>query len=444
MEVKGRITLPFILKYQKNHRKVTAELIGKHGDKFALQGLFHRLHFFTDPGFIEHVLFSNNLNYPRLPNPLIDTLEDPTNLLPKKGIFERWKKVRSAHLNPNMTESMVLKYIDVVFQGTEEHLPAWEAYANGKDPFPLYSLLQRLTLRNLKKGILGDVELDESHVIATIDTFDKLEVEYELSLTKLAWKFPTKTSRDTQAVMKHLSHISDIVIKHCLTPGTADVLNLKEIAKKYAAEYQLGEASEGLRNFQRHIMGLCLIVGFDSLSRALPIAFAHLSMFPEIADKIRQEVNSQIGDAPITSANVHALSYTRAVFLECMRYSGGIFPVIVRRAYADDAIQGYTVKKGDTIIIPVHYMTRLTEYWENPEGFNPNRFLGINVMDERYRFVYLVFGAGIRGCLGRHFAILQCTIIMAMVLKRYRLDLVPYQEINPDYPDTIRMTLHRL
>lgn len=442
MKAKQRITLSFLLNYQKDHRAVTAELVQKYGNKFSLKGFGKTLHFITDPKLIENILFTNSLNYPRTDNPLIDRIEDPSLILPKQAVFERWKKVRSHHLNPSMTDSMVRKYIDIVFEGNSDLLPDWEKFANC-DSFPLYHLLQKLTFRNLRKSLLGNVEIDEESVIDTVDEFDRLEVEYELSLTKLAWKLPTQTRKRSYAVIDKLKQISDEVIKHCLS-DSSEATVFKEIAAAYDAEYQLDLPGDTRQNLLRHIVGLNLIVGFDSLSRALPMTFAYLSMMPEIADKIREEVHTKIGDGPITKENIDLLAFTRAAFLEGLRYSGGIFPVIARKAYEDETFEDYSIGKNETIIIPVHYMTRLEEYWPNPEGFNPNRFFSINLMDEKYRYVFLPFGAGIRGCLGKHFAIFQCTMIIAMVLKKYRLDLIPFQKINPDKPEEIKMSLRRL
>ena len=74
----------------------------------------------------------------------------------------------------------------------------------------------------------------------------------------------------------------------------------------------------------------------------------------------------------------------------------------------------------------------------------PERFLNIDTLDDRYRFAHLTFGAGINSCAGRQYAILQCTIILAMAMRKFRIDLAPFQRVSPDFPDRITMTLSKI
>jgi cytochrome P450 len=150
----------------------------------------------------------------------------------------------------------------------------------------------------------------------------------------------------------------------------------------------------------------------------------------------------KIGD--ITNNNVDSLVYTRAVFLEGLRYSGGIFPLLTRQALKDDTIGDYVVKQNDKIIIPISNTLKHAEFWQNPQGFDPTRFLNIDLLDERHRFTYLAFSAGLHGCAGRNFAILQSTLILALVTNKYRLDLMPFQQLDFMKPEKIMMTVHKL
>ena len=64
------------------------------------------------------------------------------------------------------------------------------------------------------------------------------------------------------------------------------------------------------------------------------------------------------------------------------------------------------------------------QYWENPEGFNPDRFTPEQVK-ARPEFAYLPFGGGPRTCIGNHFAVLEGQLAMSVIAQRYRLHLVP-------------------
>jgi cytochrome P450 len=46
------------------------------------------------------------------------------------------------------------------------------------------------------------------------------------------------------------------------------------------------------------------------------------------------------------------------------------------------------------------------------------------------RFAYFPFGGGPRICIGNHFAMVEATLILASVLQRYRLELLPGQRLE--------------
>ena len=94
------------------------------------------------------------------------------------------------------------------------------------------------------------------------------------------------------------------------------------------------------------------------------------------------------------------------------------------------------------------YVThRLPEFWPDPERFNPDRF-ALDRIQERPRFAYVPFAAGPRLCMGRNFALMEGTFVIAMVAQRYRLKLVPGHPIEMKTMATmrprhgVRMTLH--
>lgn len=65
------------------------------------------------------------------------------------------------------------------------------------------------------------------------------------------------------------------------------------------------------------------------------------------------------------------------------------------------------------------------------------------------RGAYLPFGGGRRICVGAGFAQLEATLLAAMIIQRFRLDLAPGTRVTPEATVTLRprgglpMTLHR-
>lgn len=86
--------------------------------------------------------------------------------------------------------------------------------------------------------------------------------------------------------------------------------------------------------------------------------------------------------------------------------------------------------------------------WPNPDVYDPRRWLG-DAPKERPRFAYLPFGGGRRACVGHGFAMLNATLLAAMIAQRFRLESVSGSKIVFDPTVTVRplhgipMTIHR-
>jgi cytochrome P450 len=92
---------------------------------------------------------------------------------------------------------------------------------------------------------------------------------------------------------------------------------------------------------------------------------------------------------------------------------------------------------------------RHPDFWENPEGFEPERFSPERAAG-RHKFAYFPFGAGPRKCIGDYFGELEMQLVVAMIAQHFRLDLVPGVPVIPQpaislrVQDGLPMTLHAL
>jgi cytochrome P450 len=80
---------------------------------------------------------------------------------------------------------------------------------------------------------------------------------------------------------------------------------------------------------------------------------------------------------------------------------------------------------------------RHPEFWTDPDVFNPRRFLG-EADEGRQKFAYFPFGGGPRSCIGQHFAMMEGILILAAILRRFRVELIPGQTIEPDTTFTLK------
>ena len=114
---------------------------------------------------------------------------------------------------------------------------------------------------------------------------------------------------------------------------------------------------------------------------------------------------------------------TRAVIDEANRLYPPI-AAISRVALGPDELAGVPIKAGTMIVIASYVLHRHRALWRAPDSFDPNRFLGParNSID---RFAYLPFGVGPRICIGAAFAIQEASIVVAMIMRHFTLEMAP-------------------
>ncbi|XP_023311943.1 cytochrome P450 4C1-like, partial [Anoplophora glabripennis] len=118
-------------------------------------------------------------------------------------------------------------------------------------------------------------------------------------------------------------------------------------------------------------------------------------------EEIVEELNDILGDsdkAP-TYNELMEMKFLERCIKECLRLYPSV-PFIGRVAGEDiKTSNGYTIPKGCEVNIYIYELHRSTQYWEDPEKFDPDRFLPENVA-ARHPFAYLPFSAGSRNCIG--------------------------------------------
>jgi cytochrome P450 len=103
---------------------------------------------------------------------------------------------------------------------------------------------------------------------------------------------------------------------------------------------------------------------------------------------------------------------------------------VSRRAVEDDEITGCPIPSGSVVAVSPYAMHRSPRYWDTPEVFEPERFAP-GAAATRPAATYIPFGAGPHRCIGESLAMMEGVLILAMVARRCRLELVEADEIAP-------------
>jgi len=171
-----------------------------------------------------------------------------------------------------------------------------------------------------------------------------------------------------------------------------------------------------------------LVAGHETSSNALSWLLYLLSSRPDCLEKLRQEFDSVLGEAPLTYSVVPRLEFAAQVMQEALR----LYPpfwMVDRMALSDDRAGDLVIPRGSTVVVFIYGVHHSPRYWPNPDSFDPERFTKAN---EKLHTPcsYLPFGAGPRGCIGGNYATLQILMILSVLLRKYDLRLAPGQSIE--------------
>jgi cytochrome P450 len=197
------------------------------------------------------------------------------------------------------------------------------------------------------------------------------------------------------------------------------------------------ETGEGMGDKQLRDEVITLFVaGHETTANALTWALYLLFTHVAVARKLHAEVDEALlGQIP-TAADLPNLPYTRMVIDETLH----LYPpawITNRRAIEDYTICGYRIP-ADAILSISHYVThRDHTLWENPEGFDPDRFASERSAG-RPHYAYFPFGGGPRQCIGKGFALMEATFVLALLAQRYDLHLVPGRPVETVAMATLR------
>jgi len=193
------------------------------------------------------------------------------------------------------------------------------------------------------------------------------------------------------------------------------------------------------------------VAGYETTSTTLGWSFMFMSRYPEIQNKVYQEIMDEIGNERMPTMNdKKSLNYTQAVMDEIMRMSSVAPLSVVHRNMADTSVNGYFIPKNSLTFPNLYACNYDPERWENPMEFNPQRFLST---DDDGRLKYspieelIPFGIGKRQCLGESLAKMEYFIFLTSIIQKFKVRFSgnvsdkKYQEILTANDGIIRFSL---
>ncbi|HEH5197330.1 TPA: cytochrome P450 [Campylobacter jejuni] len=164
-------------------------------------------------------------------------------------------------------------------------------------------------------------------------------------------------------------------------------------------------------------VAMLFLAGHETTASSLTWTLYLLSLYPKEQEKAYEEITQVLQGGAIEISHLRQFKYLTNIFKESLR----LYPPVgffAREAKKDTQVRDKLIKKDSGVVIAPWLIHRHEEFWTNPHGFNPSHFEG-----EYKKDAYLPFGVGERICIGQGFAMQEAILILANILKTYKLEL---------------------
>ena len=180
-------------------------------------------------------------------------------------------------------------------------------------------------------------------------------------------------------------------------------------------------------------VAIFFLAGHETSASALAWALYLLALYPEWQERLAQE-SAALNDCDFKVMS--ELKLSRDVFREALRLYPPV-PMMVREVGCPHAFRGREVKTGSQIVLSPWHLHRHERIWARPDAFEPERW---QTEEGRRcaREAYMPFSAGSRVCTGAGFAMVEGPLILSMLLKMFRFELVEGRVPQPVAHLTVR------
>lgn len=377
------------------------------------------------PTAVEAVLQKHQQKY-RKP----DLFNKPAGLLVGQGILTSegsfWLQHRRL-AQPAFHRNEIVRLGDTIVACAKEVVERWSKLADGT----IIDVHKEMILFSLKTAGLALFSMNlEADAGSFGDNLRKAfefvnQQMYHYPLNPPLW-VPLKENIEFKKAKEQLDAVVLSVIEHRRTEGGDhhDFLGLLMAARDE-------DTGEGMNDQQLKDEVITLLVaGHDTIAAALSWTWFLLAQNPDCRDKLHDELKQTLNGIDPSVSSLEKLSYTKMTLDESLR----LYPPAwgqPRQAIEDDEIDGYFIPKGAIIDLMQWNTHRHPDFWDEPEKFEPERFLP-EVAAKRPKFAYYPFGGGSRVCIGQHLALLEGQLALATIAQSFQLELVPGEVVEPD------------
>ena len=385
------------------------------------------LHVINQPDLVHRVLVDEVKEFPK--NQLLGHLLEP---LLGESIFttngEQWKKQREM-LNPSFEMARISHVFGLMNDAVKEMSQG--LHANGSvNRLDIDPEMSYVTADIIFRTILSS-RLDHEDAVSIIEAFSIFQEETARTAMRTIFKVPqwlwflTGESKRIKAG----NEIRD-VLSRIIRPRYDIALAQKGDERDILSSLlQAVDSDSGERFTFEEILdqvAMLFLAGHETSASALTWTIYLLSLYPDIQEKAYREVISIVGDGEFEASKIKQMRYVTNIFKETLR----LYPPVgffARENTHETTMRDKTIQPGASIVVSPWLIHRNPDFWDNPNGFDPDRF---NDPKSIEKDTYLPFGMGARICIGASFALQEAVLILATILRDYKIQL--QEDFSPD------------
>ncbi|MFH7334821.1 bifunctional cytochrome P450/NADPH--P450 reductase [Streptomyces sp. KHY 26] len=333
-----------------------------------------------------------------------------------------WAKAHDI-LMPAFALGSMRAYHPVMLKVAHRLIDTWDRHAAAGTPVDVPDDMTRMTLDTI--GLagfgfdFGSFETGEPHPFVA-----SMTRALSWAMNRLARVPGIDYGEQDQAVREDIARMSAVVdgVIGARTSGGAEPEHPDLLELMLKTVHPADGTTLDLENIRNQVVTF-LIAGHETTSGTMAFALYHLVKNPAALRLVQREVDELFGDTPDpepTFEDVGRLRMTRQVLNETLRLWPAA-PGFGRQAREDTVLAGrIPLRAGDEVRVIVPSLHRDPAWGDNPETFDPYRFTP-KAEAARSPHAYKPFGTGERACIGRQFALHEATMLLAMLVHRYRL-----------------------
>ena len=399
---------PLTLDINVETQRSIKNLLGEYGDIVKINNIKNDglSYLVTDPDALKHILINNHSNYIKGPGFERVKMLLGNGIIVSDGDF--WRRQRTM-IQPAFSRKKIDRLCEMIKTVTQDMIPRWKQKAETGEAIDITTEMSEFALEVILRALLSN-DLDRIIEEHGGNPFDFLTDD---------------TTRDLAVAMK-FRQLGKVIQKIIDTRREQDQAGEDLLGSMMSATDKQGQPMAD-KELIDEVMTM-IIAGHETTGGTLNWVWYELSQNPDSEVLAYQEASSLVDNNSISTDRIGELVYLKQCINEALRLYPPVW-LFSRKAIDDDILGEYSIPAGSNIYLCPYYTHRDPKLWSEPDKFYPEHFVNDSA-NLKHKYAFIPFSAGSRRCIGEYFSYIEMQTHLAILLKLFKLDALPNQEIE--------------